>query len=1089
MAFTNYDLLTFSGTKQIRVPTSGAQVIFKGLQVTDAASAANDVTNKSYVDTAITNNSGANTTLSNLTSPTSINQNILPDTNYTRNIGSATRFFNYAYIDVLTDTNGNASMQPSYRLLAGPTGGATLIWDDSGITLPFDNFHPARYITFDTNGLNASRYRLSAPSGAGHFKLPLGYGTDGQVLQTDGTGITSWTTASASGANAALSNLASTAVNTDILPAGNNLQKLGSSSKSWSEVHAYGGVYSSSLVSNAGSRMIDLDNGYMVYGSDPVTQWDPTSFIIRANNSDVQRSLKFGQNHYNASFAEIKGSELASSDTLFKLPPDNGTNGYYLKTDGTGVTSWSAVSGGANTTLSNLTSPTSINQDLIPSASGTKNIGSQTLLFNNIYNNQFVDSSGFVVMSAENRYLGSSNGATLDWSTGNILIQPTSNTSDRRYLGLYSNHVGFNFYYAKIYGGATATADTKFELPSNNGTSGQVLQTDGTGITSWTTASASGANAALSNLASTAVNADILPNSDSTRQLGSQTARWSFIYGNLGLFDGIGPTVPTTSSASIDIINGAFGNAIPGTGGRQTFKWSKEGISLWHDTDVPQRAFRLPLDPYGTNWTSIKSNLSATADTLFQLPATNGTSGQVLQTDGTGVTSWTTPAASGANAALSNLGTTSINSDLLPSVTNTKNLGSSSDIWSNTWSNAVYTDALVGLGGYLMLDLSAKRIHAPNTTVALDFSTNGQVILGVNVGTAARRLVFNGLSAGNTLSFRAPNGIASSADWVLPNGDGSSGQVLQTDGAGILSWSSVVSSSLLGANNGVATLDSGGKVPVSQLPSAVMTFEGTWNASTNSPALADGTGNAGMVYVVSVAGSQDLGSGSQTFAAGDWVVYNASGVWQKSINSNAVASVNGQTGVVSLTTDNVSEGSTNLYFTNARAVSALSSSLSGKASLALDNLASVAINSSLLPASNNAINLGSSTLAYAQAHSVLSYIHASTTDFVIEKAIASTSLAASSTTLISGLSFAHATYKSAIIHYQFSEATTNARRVGTLYVTTDGTTTSISDTNADTATITLDFSAAINGANLEISAVSTSANICAFRAKQSLFLS
>lgn len=110
-----------------------------------------------------------------------------------------------------------------------------------------------------------------------------------------------------------------------------------------------------------------------------------------------------------------------------------------------------------------------------------------------------------------------------------------------------------------------------------------------------------------------------------------------------------------------------------------------------------------------------------------------------------------------------------------------------------------------------------------------------------------------------------------------------------------------------GANNGVATLDAGGKVPVSQLPNSVMTYEGTWDASTNTPTLADGVGNAGMVYLVSVAGTQDLGSGPITFAVGDWVVYSGT-IWEKSTNSNIVMSVNGQTGVVVLTKADVGLG-------------------------------------------------------------------------------------------------------------------------------------------------------------------------------------
>jgi hypothetical protein len=115
-----------------------------------------------------------------------------------------------------------------------------------------------------------------------------------------------------------------------------------------------------------------------------------------------------------------------------------------------------------------------------------------------------------------------------------------------------------------------------------------------------------------------------------------------------------------------------------------------------------------------------------------------------------------------------------------------------------------------------------------------------------------------------------------------------------------------------GQNNGYASLDAGGKIPANELPSTVMEFKGNWDANTNNPALIDGTGNAGDVYLVSVAGTQNLGSGSQTFALGDWILYNGT-IWQKSINSNDVVSVNGQQGVVSLDTDNISEGATNKY--------------------------------------------------------------------------------------------------------------------------------------------------------------------------------
>lgn len=100
-----------------------------------------------------------------------------------------------------------------------------------------------------------------------------------------------------------------------------------------------------------------------------------------------------------------------------------------------------------------------------------------------------------------------------------------------------------------------------------------------------------------------------------------------------------------------------------------------------------------------------------------------------------------------------------------------------------------------------------------------------------------------------------------------------------------------------GAASGVATLDSGSKIPAAQLPNSIMEYKGTWNATTNSPTLVDGTGSAGDVYRVSVAGSQDLGSGAISFAVGDYAVFNGS-TWEKSDTTDSVPSVFGRTGLV-----------------------------------------------------------------------------------------------------------------------------------------------------------------------------------------------
>ncbi|HQC78728.1 MAG TPA: hypothetical protein PLH92_18655, partial [Mycobacterium sp.] len=107
-----------------------------------------------------------------------------------------------------------------------------------------------------------------------------------------------------------------------------------------------------------------------------------------------------------------------------------------------------------------------------------------------------------------------------------------------------------------------------------------------------------------------------------------------------------------------------------------------------------------------------------------------------------------------------------------------------------------------------------------------------------------------------------------------------------------------------GVAGGIATLDSAGKVPYSQLPASIMSYQGTWSASGNTPTLADGTGDTGDVYRVSVAGTVNLGSGSIAWGVGDYVIYNGT-VWEKSDSTDAVASVNGYTGVISLTKSDV----------------------------------------------------------------------------------------------------------------------------------------------------------------------------------------
>ena len=107
--------------------------------------------------------------------------------------------------------------------------------------------------------------------------------------------------------------------------------------------------------------------------------------------------------------------------------------------------------------------------------------------------------------------------------------------------------------------------------------------------------------------------------------------------------------------------------------------------------------------------------------------------------------------------------------------------------------------------------------------------------------------------------------------------------------------------SFAGVANGVATLDSGGRIPIAQLPNAVFIYQGLYNPSTNTPILADGTGITGQVYYIStnyngvVAGA--FGGASLNFSIGDLAVYNGT-QWELTTPAAGVSSVNGAYGAV-----------------------------------------------------------------------------------------------------------------------------------------------------------------------------------------------
>lgn len=194
------------------------------------------------------------------------------------------------------------------------------------------------------------------------------------------------------------------------------------------------------------------------------------------------------------------------------------------------------------------------------------------------------------------------------------------------------------------------------------------------------------------------------------------------------------------------------------------------------------------------------------------------------------------------------------------------------------------------------VDGKAKQKQRPSNLDSIEFSSVKIGVSGLEIKETSTHFDFSARKLVNV----APGGV--------------SGEVVEY-GQYAAALAGKLSTSLSGVGGGLATLDGGGKIPATQLPNSVMELQGFWDATANNPTLADGTGNAGDVYLVSVSGTQDLGSGSQTFYVNDYAIY-AGGMWKHSPAANAVLSVNGKAGVVILTTDDIGEGSTNKYFTS-----------------------------------------------------------------------------------------------------------------------------------------------------------------------------
>lgn len=201
------------------------------------------------------------------------------------------------------------------------------------------------------------------------------------------------------------------------------------------------------------------------------------------------------------------------------------------------------------------------------------------------------------------------------------------------------------------------------DLPTNAGTSGQVLTKGASNSTSWTTISGSGATTALDNLAAVAINTALLPGVTATIDLGDSTHLFRDAY--------LGRIIDSSSQPVLD----ALARQLDNVAGSPMFDFSS--VPDFQANEVTNLA-----DPTAPQSAATKAYVDA-------------------QTGG-----------GGANVTLSNLTTTAVNADINPGVDNTINLG----IPTLQYATAAIV-SLVDAFGLVEVDLANRRLSNGAVTI------------------------------------------------------------------------------------------------------------------------------------------------------------------------------------------------------------------------------------------------------------------------------------------------------------------------------------------------------------------------------------
>lgn len=263
-------------------------------------------------------------------------------------------------------------------------------------------------------------------------------------------------------------------------------------------------------------------------------------------------------------------------------------------------------------------------------------------------------------------------------------------------------------------------------------------------------------------------------------------------------------TAPALTTANLNTLNDLFnGNLALTTTANVTSSGAVSGSEL--------RSSAVKIYN-GANYVQLLAP-TLTSNVLLTLPASVGTSGQVLQTDGTGTLSWVTPTTGGGGtltavnvtAPLTNSGTATVPTIGIPAAGSTQSGYLTSADWNifngKLDSSGVTSSLITTTLGYVPLNRAGDTMSGTlvaSEVDALSALKSKQIWIQASTGTGATILSTAATNSNFTLNF--------------PASSGTSGQYLQTDGSGNLSWASplTIDKTTTGQSNKLVSTDASG---------------------------------------------------------------------------------------------------------------------------------------------------------------------------------------------------------------------------------------------------------------------------------------